>query len=94
MFNSLVAKIGEEPGYTTLPYYPDQDHESKFRKAGEIFDNDYYGALLEVLGGGPVDLRLEPEVKEALETQKSQMEAGISGTFVPVESSNYGGIKY
>lgn len=93
MFNSLVAKIGEEPGYKTLPYYPDQDRESKSRKAGDIFDDDYYGALLEILGGGPVDLKLDPAVKEALETQKSQMEHGISGTFVPVES-NYGGIKY
>ena len=93
MFNSLVAKIGEKPAYKTLPHYPDQDDDPKFRKAGDIFDDDYYGALLEILGGGPVDLKLDPAVKEALETQKSQMEHGISGTFVPVES-NYGGIKY
>ena len=49
--------------------------------------------VIEILSGGPVDLRLDPAVKEALETQKAQMEHGISGTFVPVES-NYGGIKY
>ena len=85
MFNSLVATKGEEPEYKTLPYDPDQDPGPKFRKAGDIFDDDYYGALLEILSGGPADFSLDPAVKEALETQKSQMEAGISGTFVPVK---------
>ena len=80
MFNSLVAKKGEEL-------------EPSFRKAGDIFDDDYYGALLKILSGGPADFSLDPAVEEALKTQKSQMDAGISGTFVPVES-NYGGMKY
>lgn len=84
MFNSLVARKGEEPGYKTFPYDPDQDPGPKFRKAGEIFEDDYYGALLKILSGGPADFRLDPAVKEALETQKSQMDAGISGTFLPV----------
>ena len=85
MYNSLVAKNGEKPVYKTLPYIKDQEREPKFRKAGAIFDNDYYyGALLELLGGGPSNSLLDPTLQKVLATQKSQMDAGISGTFVPV----------
>lgn len=71
MYNSLVAKKSPKL-------------EPNFRRAGDIFDNDYYDALLEILGGGPVNLSLDPVLAEAMATQKSQMDAGISGTFVPV----------
>ena len=54
------------------------------RKAGDIFQDDDYAPLLELLGGGPANFSLDPALEEALATQKSQMDAGISGTFVPV----------
>lgn len=71
MYNSLVAKKSPKL-------------EPSLRKAGDIFDNDYYGALLELLGGGPSNSLLDPTLQKVLATQKSQMDAGISGTFVPV----------
>ena len=58
--------------------------EPSFRKAGEIFDDDYYRAFIELLEGGPLKVALDPALDQAMKTQKSQMDAGISGTFVPV----------